>query len=41
MAGNTGKSKRGFAAMSKEERTRIARLGGKASHGGGRRPNNS
>lgn len=31
------KSKRGFAAMSKEERTRIARLGGQTSRGGGRR----
>lgn len=31
MAGTT--KKRGFAAMSKEERTRIARMGGKASHG--------
>ena len=25
--------KRGFAAMSKEQRTRIASMGGKASHG--------
>jgi hypothetical protein len=29
--------KRGFAAMSKEERTRIARMGGKASHGSRKR----
>lgn len=36
MAGTSGK-KRGFAAMSKEERTRIARLGGRASHGARRR----
>lgn len=27
-----GKSKRGFAAMPKEERERIARKGGEASH---------
>lgn len=26
---------RGFASMTKEERTRIARLGGQASHTGG------
>lgn len=31
-----GTSRRGFASMSKEERTRIARMGGLASHGGGR-----
>ena len=31
------KSKRGFAAMSKEEQREIARKGGRASHGGGRR----
>lgn len=35
MASNT--KKRGFAAMSKEERTRIARMGGKASHGSRKR----
>lgn len=29
---------RGFAAMSKSRRIEIAREGGKASHGGGRRP---
>jgi hypothetical protein len=33
----TSKSKRGFAAMSKEKRQAIARQGGKASHGGGRK----
>jgi hypothetical protein len=33
------KSKRGFAAMSLEKRRAIARLGGKASHGGGRGSN--
>ena len=33
----TTKSKRGFAAMSKEKRRTIARAGGKASHGGGRK----
>jgi hypothetical protein len=32
----TGKQRRGFAAMSKEQRSRIAREGGKASRGGGR-----
>jgi len=31
------KSKRGFAAMSLEKRRAIARQGGKASHGGGRK----
>jgi len=31
------KSKRGFAAMSKEERTRISRLGGRASGNSRRR----
>lgn len=29
----SGSKKRGFAAMSKERRTEIARMGGKASHG--------
>ncbi|HVU75370.1 MAG TPA: KGG domain-containing protein [Candidatus Paceibacterota bacterium] len=38
---NTGKSKRGFAAMSKEKQRRIAAMGGKASHGGGRGRNSS
>jgi general stress protein YciG len=28
-------SDRGFASMSKEQRTRIARMGGQASHKGG------
>ncbi|MDQ3064726.1 MAG: KGG domain-containing protein [bacterium] len=37
MANTTGGSKRGFAAMSKERRTEIARKGGKASRGGGNR----
>ena len=39
MAGtkSTG-SKRGFAAMDPEKQREIARTGGKASHGGGRRP---
>lgn len=38
MAGQTGKSKRGFAAMSPQKRKEIAAMGGRASHGGGRRP---
>ena len=29
--------KRGFAAMTKEQRVRIARMGGKASHGSRKR----
>jgi hypothetical protein len=33
-----GKQVRGFAAMSPEEVRRVATLGGKASHGGGRKP---
>lgn len=33
---NNGSSRRGFAAMSKAKRTEIARMGGRASHGGGR-----
>ena len=37
----TTKSKRGFAAMSKEKRQAIARAGGKASHGGGRKSSSS
>jgi general stress protein YciG len=35
--GSTG-AKRGFAAMSAEKQREIASKGGKASHGGGRRP---
>jgi general stress protein YciG len=31
-------SKRGFAAMSPEKQREIAAKGGRASHGGGRRP---
>ncbi|HXH52015.1 MAG TPA: KGG domain-containing protein [Sphingomicrobium sp.] len=34
----TGKAKRGFAAMSPEKQREIASKGGKASHGGGRKP---
>lgn len=34
----TGTSKRGFAAMSAEKQREIAAKGGRASHGGGRRP---
>ena len=34
-------SKRGFAAMSAEKQREIASKGGKASHGGGRRPSSS
>lgn len=34
----TGKQKRGFASMSPEKKREIARLGGMASHGGGRKP---
>ncbi|HSW37704.1 MAG TPA: KGG domain-containing protein [Candidatus Saccharimonadales bacterium] len=39
MANDTteNKSKRGFAAMSKEKRSEIARKGGQASRGGGRK----
>lgn len=37
MAGNT--SKRGLASASPETRKRVARMGGKASHGGGRKSN--
>ena len=33
-----GRSKRGFAAMSAEKQREIASKGGKASHGGGRKP---
>ncbi len=31
-----GNENKGFASMSKEERTDIARKGGQSSHGGGR-----
>ncbi|MGN6155131.1 MAG: KGG domain-containing protein [Sphingomicrobium sp.] len=34
----SGSSKRGFAAMSPEKQREIAAKGGRASHGGGRRP---
>lgn len=34
----SGTSKRGFAAMSPEKQREIAAKGGRASHGGGRRP---
>ena len=34
----SGGAKRGFAAMSPEKQREIASKGGKASHGGGRRP---
>jgi hypothetical protein len=37
----SGGSKRGFAAMSPEKQREIAAKGGRASHGGGRRPNTS
>lgn len=32
-------AKRGLASASEETRRRVARMGGKASHGGGRRKN--
>ena len=41
MAGSknsSGGAKRGFAAMSPEKQREIASMGGKASHGDGRRP---
>ena len=39
MASSTGGgSKRGFAAMSPEKQREIAAKGGRASHGGGRKP---
>lgn len=38
MATNSGGSKRGFAAMDPEKQREIAAKGGRASHGGGRRP---
>ncbi len=34
----TGRAKRGFAAMNPEKQREIADKGGRASHGGGRRP---
>jgi general stress protein YciG len=34
----TGGSKRGFAAMDPQKQREIASKGGKASHGGGRKP---
>jgi general stress protein YciG len=34
----SGRAKRGFAAMSPEKQREIAAKGGRASHGGGRRP---
>ena len=34
-------AKRGFAAMSPEKQREIASMGGKASHGGGRKPNSA
>jgi general stress protein YciG len=34
----TGRAKRGFAAMAPEKQREIAAKGGRASHGGGRRP---
>jgi general stress protein YciG len=37
----TGRSKRGFAAMSPEKQREIAAKGGRASHGGGRPPGSS
>ena len=40
-SGSSGGSKRGFAAMSAEKQREIASKGGKASHGGGRRPASS
>lgn len=40
MARTKGTSKRGFAAMDKETQRKIASMGGKASHGGGRRSTN-
>ena len=35
----SGGSKRGFAAMDPAKQREIASKGGKASHGGGRKPN--
>ena len=39
MATKSSGSKRGFAAMDPAKQREIASKGGKASHGGGRRPN--
>ena len=38
---STSGAKRGFAAMSPEKQREIASKGGKASHGGGRKPASS
>ena len=38
---SNGGSKRGFAVMSPEKQREIAAKGGRASHGGGRRPNSA
>jgi general stress protein YciG len=35
---NSGRAKRGFAAMDPAKQREIASKGGKASHGGGRKP---
>ncbi len=37
----SGGAKRGFAAMSPEKQREIASMGGKASHGGGRKSNSA
>lgn len=37
MPDRNNKSKRGLAAASKETRQRVASMGGRSSHGGGRR----
>jgi general stress protein YciG len=37
-AAKTGAAKRGFAAMDPAKQREIASKGGKASHGGGRKP---
>lgn len=39
MAKSNETSKRGLASASPETRKRVAKLGGQASHGGGRRSN--
>jgi general stress protein YciG len=41
MATTKSGSKRGFAAMGPEKQREIAAKGGRASHGGGRRPGSS
>lgn len=38
---NTGHGRQGFASMSRDEVRRIAAMGGRASHGGGRRSSRS